>query len=114
MGDYTATRSFTLAPSTTGTKSASTIAVSVRKTTRLVKVSGSVFPSHPGKTVTVTLYRKKNGSFVRLAVKRPMLTSLSRYAASFARPRRGTCKVTARFAGDGDHLASARTVTFRC
>jgi hypothetical protein len=112
VGDYTATRSFTLPASTS--KAASRITASVAKTTRLIKVSGYVFPAHPAKAVTVTLYRKRSGVFRRVSVKRPLLSSLSRYATSFGRPSPGSCKVTARFGGDADHLPSAKTVFFRC
>jgi hypothetical protein len=86
----------------------------VAKTARLIKVTGYVFPAHPAKKVTVTLYRKRSGVFRALSTKRPMLNSLSRYATSFSRPRRGACKVTARFGGDADHRASAKSVSFRC
>lgn len=112
VGDYTAARAFTL-PATVS-KTASRITASVTKTARLVKVSGYVFPAHPAKRVTVTLYRKRSGVFRALSTKRPLLNSLSRYATSFSRPRRGACKVTARFGGDADHRASAKSVSFRC
>jgi hypothetical protein len=112
VGDYTAARSFTLPASVS--KTASRISVSVAKTAQRIKVSGYVFPAHPTKMVTVTLYRKRSGVFRRLTVKRPLLNSLSRYATSFSRPARGTCKVTARFPGDIDHLASSKSVIVRC
>lgn len=113
VGDYTAARSFTL-PVGPVTKKATSITVSVTKTTRSIKVSGKVLPARPGKQVVVTLYRKRDGVFRKITVKRPALSSLSRYSTSFSRPRPGTCKVTARYPGDAGYLASSRSVTFRC
>jgi hypothetical protein len=115
IGDFTATRSFALPTSgTAGTKSFSTTTAAVRKTTTRVKVRGTVSPAHPGKTVSVTLFRKRDGVFRRIARKTPTLTATSAYATSFARPRPGACKVKAVFAGDADHFASGKTVKFRC
>jgi hypothetical protein len=114
VGDYTATRSFTLSPFGTSTKASSSISALVTKTTARVKVRGSVFPSHPGKTVTVTLYKKKNGVWVKLRTKAPTLTASSAYSTRFGRPSAGACKVRAIFGGDADHLASSKTVGFRC
>jgi hypothetical protein len=113
-GDFTATRSFTLSPFGTSTKASSSISALVGKTSTRIKVSGSVFPSHPGKIVTVTLYKKKNGAWVKLAAKRPTLGAASAYATRFARPGAGACRVRSLFAGDADHLASSKTVNFRC
>ena len=112
VGDYTAAHSFTLPASTT--KMASRITASVTRTATRVKVSGYVFPAHPAKTVSVTLYRKRSGVFRAITTKRPTLSSLSRYATAFSRPRPGSCKVVARFGGDADHTASATSVSFRC
>jgi hypothetical protein len=52
--------------------------------------------------------------FVKIGTKRPELTSVSAYSVSFGRPSSGTCKLTARFPGDSDHLSSAISKTFRC
>ena len=117
VGDYTAARSFTLpARGTTPptTRTATTLTGKVTKTRTRIKVNGALSPSLPGKTIAVTLYRKRSGVYRAIATKRPVLTSLSRYATSFARPRPGYCRVTARFAGDTTHKASAKTVNFRC
>jgi large repetitive protein len=113
VGDYSPAQTFTL-PARSITKTSSSITASVSKTRTRIKVSGSVFPSHPGKIVSVTLYRKRSGAFRALSTKRPTLNSFSRYATSFSRPKRGRCKITARFGGDVDHRASAKTVFFRC
>lgn len=110
VGDFTLPRTFSLPVR----KASTGITAAVTKTRARVKVSGSVFPAHPGKRVVVSLFRKRNGVFVQLAVKRPSLSTTSAYVTRFARPRRGACKIRARFPGDTDHLASARTVSFRC
>jgi hypothetical protein len=109
-GDYTAPRSFSLPV----VKAPSSITAAIRKTTASVRVTGSVSPAHAGKTVSVSLYRKRNGVFVRLSTKSAVLSFSSAYSTSFARPRPGTCKVTSRFPGDTDHLASSKSVTFSC
>jgi hypothetical protein len=114
VGDFTATRSFTLAPFGSATKASSSISAHVTKTAAKIKVSGSVFPAHPGKQVSVSLYKKQHGSFVKLKTKRPTLSSASAYATRFERPSSGACKVRALFPGDADHLASSKTVKFRC
>lgn len=115
VGDFTATRSFSLpALTTTPTKAATSLTLSIRKTTTRVKASGALSPAHPGKTVAVSLYRKRDGVFRRLSTKSVTLNLASAYATSFSRPRPGSCKVTARFPGDTDHLASSKSVTFRC
>jgi hypothetical protein len=114
VGDFTANRSFTLPGSGTATKMSSSTTVSVRKTATRIKVTGTVFPGHAGKRVSVTLYRKRSGVFRAVATKFPVLSTASSYATRFARPRSGACKVTARFAGDADHYASSKAVKFRC
>jgi hypothetical protein len=114
VGDYTATRSFTLPPFGTGTKQSSTISLLVQKKSSKIRASGSLFPSRPGSPVTVRLYKKAGGKFVLLATKRPALSSTSTYVARFGRPGARTCKVRSVFAGDASTLASARSVKFRC
>jgi hypothetical protein len=64
--------------------------------------------------VSVTLYRKRSGVYVKLSTKHPTLSAASSYSASFARPRPGYCKTKSVFGGDADHLASSKTVKFRC
>jgi hypothetical protein len=114
VGDFTATRSFTLPPFGTSTKTATTTGLLVQKTSSKIRATGSVFPPHAGMRVTVRLYKKRDGVFNLLATKRPTLTPSSAYTASFARPGRGTCRVRTVFAGDSDHLASSRAVKFTC
>jgi hypothetical protein len=114
VGDFTAARSFTLSPFGSTTKASSTISAVVRKTSSKIKVTGSVFPAHPGKTVSVTLYRRRDGVYRKVRTKHPTLTAASAYSASFARPSSGACKTRSVFGGDADHLASSKTVKFRC
>jgi len=114
VGDYTAARSFVLPSMTAVLKAGTTTTASLTKTNAVVRVRGRVTPAHPGKRVVVKLFRKRSGAFRLVATKRPTLSGTSRYATSFKRLRPGTCRVTARFAGDADHRASARSVTFRC
>ena len=109
-GDYSATQSFSLPV----TKASSSITVTVSKTSSAIRASGMVMPNHAGKTVRVTLARKRNGSFVKIAAKSPKLTTTSSYATSFKRPRAGTCRITARFPGDADHYPSTKKVKFSC
>lgn len=113
LGDFTAPQSFTLAAASAG-RLATRITATVSKTRRAVKVRGSLSPNHRGKRVVVTLYRKRGGAFRAIATKRPRLSATSGYATKFARPRRGKCKVTARFRGDADSRPSRRSVKFRC
>jgi hypothetical protein len=120
VGDFTASRSFELPPRQAPnpppppTKMASRISASVAKTARAIRIRGTVSPAHAGRKVTVTLFRKRNARFVRVASKSVALSRTSAYVAAFARPRRGACRATAKFPGDTDHLPSARTIAFRC
>jgi hypothetical protein len=114
VGDFTTTRSFTLPGFGSSTKASSTTSALVRKTSTRIRVTGYVFPRHPGKVVSVTLYKKRSGVYVKLRTKRPTLSASSAYSTSFARPSAGYCKTRSLFAGDADHLASAKTVKFRC
>ena len=115
VGDFSPARTFTLPSLTTARPRArSRITAAVRLSRRAIAVGGAVTPAHPRMRVTVTLQRKRGARYVRIAMKRPTLTRASRYATSFARPSRGSCRIVVRFPGDGDHLASSATRTFRC
>jgi hypothetical protein len=113
-GDYTATRSFVLPPLDRAIRTATTTTASVTKTKASIYVRGMVSPTHAGKRVTVTLFRKRNGAFATISTKRPLLSAGSGYAARFTRPRSGACRVVSRFLGDADHRASARSISFSC
>jgi hypothetical protein len=113
LGDFTAPQSFTLAAGATSRAPTRITAFVSRKGTK-IKVRGAVSPPRPGKRIVVTLYRKRAGVFGTIAAKRPKLSTMSAYAASFARPGRGTCKVTARYPGDAAYAPAAVSRTFRC
>jgi hypothetical protein len=115
VGDFTATRSFTLPPfGTSPTKASTTISLLVQKKSSKLRATGTVFPSHAGSEVTVRLYKKAAGTFKLVATKRPTLSTTSAYAASFNRPASGKCKIRAVFPGDADSLASSRSTKFSC
>ena len=95
-------------------RSASSITMNVKKTDEKLTFKGSVAPNHAGLRVTVKLFRKKAGSFVRIGGKSPLLSDPSAYKASFKRPAPGKCKAVAMFAGDDDHLRSKVGRKFRC
>jgi hypothetical protein len=88
-----------------------TMSVNVRKQ---LTVSGKLSPANPGKSVSVTLYRKQNGAFKQLNTKTSTLNGSSEYSASFLAPRPGTCKAKATFDGDGVVLPTKVTKTFSC
>ena len=77
-------------------------------------VTGSVSPVHTGINVTVTLFKKKNGAFVRAASKRPLLTASGTFKTTFKKQASKSCKATAEFPGDEDHLRSSASDTFKC
>jgi hypothetical protein len=85
----------------------------VTKALRKVTVRGRVVQSRAGK-VAVTLFRKRNGSFVRVASRTRLLTTAGTFATSFARPRPGICRATARYGGTADRMPSQASATFRC
>jgi PKD repeat protein len=90
------------------------VAFTVSKTASGLHVGGSVRPNRAGHPVAVTLARKVGGVFSTLSTRRPTLSSLSRFATSFTRPRAGTCRLRVRYAGDATHLASLSQRIFSC
>jgi Calx-beta domain-containing protein len=89
-----------------------------------IHVKGLLTPAHPGKRMTVKLYRYRNGKWVWLRTRRPYLsgnsdTNLdgfvdSSFSKSFLRPSPGSCKVVATFPGDSDHRSSKATKKISC
>lgn len=89
-----------------------------------VVVRGRLTPAHPGKRMVITLSRRRNGVWVRVALKRPLLSGRadlngdgfldSRFSTSFRRPSPGRCRIVARFGGDADHGPSQSTSIIRC
>jgi hypothetical protein len=88
----------------------------VRRKPGRLHALGSVRPSTGGRMV-VELARRENGSFEVLAVRRPRLITGgagSTYRARLWRPKRGLCRVTATYPGDGRRAASKARQRFRC
>ena len=86
----------------------------VRKRVHRLIARGRVSPNHSDERVIVTLQKKRNGTFVKIARKRPTLAARSRYRAFFERPAAGRCRIVARFPGDEDHRPSSARRNFRC
>jgi hypothetical protein len=89
-----------------------------------IRVRGRLTPAHPGKRMVVTLARRRNGVWVRLSTKRPLLIGRadlngdgfrdSRFSPWFPRPKAGRCRIVARFRGDKDHNPSTFTKVLSC
>jgi hypothetical protein len=89
-----------------------------------IRATGRVSPAQPGKRVVVRLFRRKNGAWVRIAVKRPLLSGSSdlngdgftdsRYGTRFPRPKPAQCRIVARFPGTATFGPSQVTKRFRC
>jgi hypothetical protein len=98
--------------------------VRVRAAKKLIIVHGRVSPARPGKHTSVRLFRRRNGVWVRLRTRRPLLVGStdvngdgftdSRYATRFRRPKAGRCKVVASYAGDAKFSPSRAVRLFRC
>ena len=88
--------------------------LTVRKSLQRLSARGEVSPNHGCKRVIVTLQKKENGTFVKIARKRPALDARSHYRVGFQRPADGRCRIITRFPGDDDHLPSSARSTFYC
>jgi ELWxxDGT repeat protein len=88
--------------------------LNVRKGPYRLVAKGGVRPNHACKHVTVTLYKKQNGIFVKIVRKHPTLTKQSHYRVGFGRPAAGWCRIITEFRGDRNHLTSSARSTFRC
>jgi Tol biopolymer transport system component len=84
------------------------------KTNAKVIASGALKPTLPGQKVEVTLLRRKDGSFRKVSSKKDDLDSAGRYGVRFDRPRKGTCKLLARFPGDDDYAPDKVARKFKC
>jgi hypothetical protein len=101
-----------------------TAVVRVRAAKHLVAVHGRVAPARPHKHAVVRLYRLRNGSWVRIATKRPVLRGNtdsnsdgftdSRFGATMARAKHGRCKIVASYPGDKRFAGSKAQKRFRC
>ncbi|HVF52588.1 MAG TPA: peptidoglycan DD-metalloendopeptidase family protein [Actinomycetota bacterium] len=89
-----------------------TTEVSMRSTRRQIKVAGAVSPSGVGGTVRITLARSTGGPFRGVAS--ATVSGAGAFETSFARPRRGTCRVIAQFSGDSERAPSRGKVKRPC
>jgi len=101
-----------------------TAKVRVRAAKDAVIVRGLVSPARTGKHVSVRVFRKRGGSWIRVRSRRATLTGAkdvnadgytdSRYTARFRRAASGRCKAVATYPGDAQHSRSSATKLFRC
>src|SRR5262249_9196267 len=87
-----------------------TVTVTVVAPKHRVAVHGRLTPARPRNHMVVKLFRKRNGRWVRIGLKRPALKGSmdlngdgikdSRYATAFTRAKRGSCKIVATYPGD--------------
>jgi large repetitive protein len=104
-------------------RTASTVTLKVIATKRKVGGKGVLEPATADAKVTVTLYKKKHGSWVAIGTKAVTVTKLgdrdhdgkldAMYKSAFPRPKKGTYKVTATFAGSATLLSATKTATFK-
>lgn len=100
---------------TPGTKAGTKTVLQFIATRRSIKAAGRVTPPHPGSRARVLLSKRKNGRWVKVTLKLPVMTNDGDFSTRFRNPARTRlCRLIARFPGDADHLASGRTVRFRC
>jgi hypothetical protein len=101
-----------------------TLTVTVQKKRKVIQVRGLLTPAHPGKRVTVTLFRRTDGgSYKKISAKKVTLGSpvdpnkdgvmSSRYTAKFSRPAKGRYKARVKFRGDADHFGKTVTKPFK-
>jgi hypothetical protein len=91
-------------------KAATFLSLFVAKRGATIDAIGGLRPAHPGRLVTVTLFR--NGGAV--ITKRVTLAINSTYAVTLKRPGPGQCEIVVKFAGDSDHLKSSTRKLFSC
>jgi Calx-beta domain len=98
--------------------------LTVTKRSGRIRATGRVSTAQAGKHMVVRLFRRKNGAWVRIALKRPLLSGTSdlngdgftdsRYGARFKRPKPGACRIVARFPGTAAFGPSQAAKRFRC
>jgi Tol biopolymer transport system component len=91
-----------------------TLALDVEKVGAQLRSSGMVTPSFPGETVRLTLFKKKDGRFVKQASRSAVLDAESAYAASFKSPGRGSCRVKASLSASEEHESARATWNGKC
>ena len=108
QGPWSNGRKFTLS------KADTTTTVGVTKTASKLKASGTLTPPLEGSAISLVLSRKQSGKWVKVAEKEPSVKAGGGFNTSFARPKSGSCKVVAKFAGTGLYAASKDTTQFPC
>lgn len=85
----------------------------VLKSSSKLKIVGHLRPPHPGDVIKATLSKRKAGRWKKVSSKSVVMRGDS-FRVSFKRAGSGSCRISARFAGDADHLPSTRTKRLRC
>lgn len=98
--------------------------LSITKGANRIVAHGRLSPARPGRHMVVRLYRKRNGVWILIQTRRPILlgrTDLngdgftdSTYRTRLVRPRAGACRVIATFPGGATHASSKAIKLFRC
>ena len=79
-----------------------------------VRAHGKLSPPVANAEIEVVLERKKDGVFVTVATRRPVVDAAGRFSTSMRRPGKGQCRLTATYEGDAAHKASKADRTFEC
>jgi hypothetical protein len=100
------------------------VTLKVVRKSRTIRATGILEPTKSGHRVTATLFRKRNGKFVKIAATKTVLVRYLKdrdgdgkkdgsYSATFLRPKAaGTYKVLIRFKGTSTHKPCSRATTF--
>ena len=80
-----------------------------------IAVKGELFDANPGQVVQVILQRSDGVVFRTVRQLNATLSPYGDYATGFGNPADTTsCRLVARYAGDGDSLPASRSVVFDC
>jgi large repetitive protein len=104
-------------------KAPTAVTVGVVRKPRAVIAKGLLEPASPGERVTVTLFRKKGGKFVKVSAKTVLVRYLKdrdgdgktdgSYAATLVRPKaKGSYKIVTQFKGTANYKPSLRGKVF--
>lgn len=93
-----------------------TLTAAVAKTSTKLNVTGKLTPTTlVGATVNVTLARRNSaGAYATVRTLNVRSGTGGAYTASFTRPAAGSCRVTAKFAGNEDYAAVTKVITVTC
>ena len=87
----------------------------VERTQRKLRIEGAVDPYYGVEDqMSVTLLRKRDGAFRRIATKHPVVGATLEWKTVFSRPDPGRCRVKARFPGSRVAEPSKAAKTFDC